>query len=296
MKNIKIAAVVVTYNRFVLLQKCIAALRDQTHKLDAIIVVDNASTDFTGEWLDKQKDLIVIHQANLGGSGGFHRGIKEAFERKFDWIWTMDDDVNPTPECLEKLLEYISPDIGMLCPQRRMNGVVSLGETLKFNLSNPFVPLKRKLLQSDIKESPIDIEGMCFEGPLISSNTVKYIGLPNRDLFILFDDTDYSYRAVLAGLKVKYIPVAILNKEDIKVQGEGRNWKTVYGLRNLIYFAHTYGKNSFFCFLYPIFVCIRYIVGYFRHFIKFDNVYYKKDLFLFFRAYLDGIRGKLGKY
>ena len=86
MKNIKIAAVVVTYNRFVLLQKCIAALRDQTHKLDAIIVVDNASTDFTGEWLDKQKDLIVIHQANLGGSGGFHRGIKEAFERKFDWI------------------------------------------------------------------------------------------------------------------------------------------------------------------------------------------------------------------
>lgn len=68
---ISIAAVVVTFNRITLLQKCIKALYNQTKKLDAIIVINNNSTDGTKEWLDKQNNIIVIHQENVGGSGGF---------------------------------------------------------------------------------------------------------------------------------------------------------------------------------------------------------------------------------
>ncbi len=46
-----IAAVVVTYNRLELLKECIEAVLSQTHKPDAIIVIDNGSTDSTPEWL-----------------------------------------------------------------------------------------------------------------------------------------------------------------------------------------------------------------------------------------------------
>ncbi|MBI1933772.1 MAG: glycosyltransferase [Ignavibacteriales bacterium] len=82
--NEKICAVVVTYNRLKLLQECIEALKNQTIKLDEIIVVNNNSKDGTTEWLDKQKDLTNIHQENLGGAGGFQNGMKEAYIKGFD--------------------------------------------------------------------------------------------------------------------------------------------------------------------------------------------------------------------
>ena len=43
----KIAAVVVTYNRKELLFQCLDALLKQTYPLDAIYIIDNASTDGT---------------------------------------------------------------------------------------------------------------------------------------------------------------------------------------------------------------------------------------------------------
>lgn len=299
--SIKIAAIVVTYNRITLLKKCINALRNQTQKLDSIIVINNNSTDGTKEWLNLQNDLSIIHQENVGGSGGFYRGIKEAYERGYDWIWAMDDDVNPTPTCLEELCKYLdSPQTGILCPQRIKNGHIHIDEVLKFNLSNPFRKLKRNLQPTDIKDNqPIDIEGMAFEGPLISKKTVEKIGLPNKDLFIFWDDTDYAYRTTLSQLKVKYIPNAILNKEDLSSTPTNtsiqRSWKVPYGLRNLIYFTHTYGCNTFFRILYPRFVLLRYCIGFILHQIKKDRYYAKQDLNLILKAFHNGINNQLGK-
>lgn len=65
-----IIAVVVTYNRRELLKRNIACLRLNT-PVSSIVVVNNGSTDGTGAWLDEQEDLTVIHQENVGGSGGF---------------------------------------------------------------------------------------------------------------------------------------------------------------------------------------------------------------------------------
>jgi GT2 family glycosyltransferase len=91
----KIAVVLVTYNRLYLLKECLTSLRKQTYKPDKIIIINNDSTDGTTDWLDEQTDLEVIHQANLGGAGGFYTGIKLAYEQGFDFIWVMDDDVEP---------------------------------------------------------------------------------------------------------------------------------------------------------------------------------------------------------
>ena len=52
------AAVVVTYNRQALLQQCLDALLGQSHPLDAILIVDNCSTDGTYEAL-LSRDLIA---------------------------------------------------------------------------------------------------------------------------------------------------------------------------------------------------------------------------------------------
>ena len=211
-----ITAVVVTYNRLELLKRVITALKSQTVPVDKIIVINNGATDGTKEWLDSQDSLIAIHQDNVGGAGGFYRGIKEALTTKADWIWCMDDDVFPTSQCLEQLiLHYTAEDkTGILCPKRLMDGRVFISETRKQNLSNPLKYIFDDSLEAEMlnNNETVEIEGMAFEGPLIRREVVENIGLPNKDLFILYDDTDYSYRAILAGYKVKVVSSAIMEK------------------------------------------------------------------------------------
>ena len=147
-----IVAVVVTYNRLELLKRVITALKSQTVPVDKIIVVNNGATDGTKEWLDSQEFLITIHQENVGGAGGFYRGIKEAMTTETDWIWCMDDDVFPTSKCLEKLINhYTSEDrTGILCPKRLMDGRLFISETRKQNLSNPFKYIYEDCLKEEL--------------------------------------------------------------------------------------------------------------------------------------------------
>ena len=75
------AVVVVTYNRLELLKECLKQVENQTVPAKRIIVVNNASTDGTAEYLreckEKNKQYRTITcMENLGGAGGFAKGIQ----------------------------------------------------------------------------------------------------------------------------------------------------------------------------------------------------------------------------
>lgn len=297
-----VSAVVVTFNRLNCLQKVISSLKDQTYTLNDIIVINNGSNDGTTEWLSRQSDIKVFNQDNVGGSGGFYKGIQEAMNLKNDWIWCMDDDVYPRKDCLEQLLKEDKPNVGILCPMRIQNNKIFLSEAKKLNLSNPFKKLHQSPLQiKDItKGKPIEIEGMVFEGPLIKRNIIEQIGLPNKDLFILYDDTDYSYRCVLAGYKVIYIPGAILDKEffnsnlsKIDICHKNR-WKTWYHIRNTAYFCKHYAKNPFYKLLGGLGLLIHMFLAVLINLPRNDK-YEKKDLLNVMKMFYWGRKGNLGK-
>ena len=44
-------------------------------ELDEVLVVDNASTDGTGEWLRTQPVTAETLAENTGGAGGFNHGL-----------------------------------------------------------------------------------------------------------------------------------------------------------------------------------------------------------------------------
>lgn len=297
----RIIAVVVTYNRVNCLKKVINALKGQTIKLHKIIVVNNGSTDGTSDFLMSEEEINVVNQANLGGSGGFWRGIKEALKFPCEWIWCMDDDVYPHENCLKSLLLANNKSVGILCPRRIQNNRIFYSEYKKLNLSNPFRKLHLLPLRGSVtsSEEPVKIEGMVFEGPLIKREVVDKIGLPEKELFIFYDDTDYSYRAILSGYDVLYVPFAIMDKEYFnknlsKVEIINRQrWKTWYHIRNTAYFARKYGKN----FVYRYFGTIGLPIHMFFAVLKnllLNNKYEATDLFRIVTAYRDGIKGKLG--
>ena len=79
----KIAIVLCTFNRIDCLKIALQKYENQTVKPDFMVIVNNASTDGTKEYLDKWegspssiKKIIIHNKQNIGGSGGSQGGWK----------------------------------------------------------------------------------------------------------------------------------------------------------------------------------------------------------------------------
>lgn len=299
MKTRKVIAVVVTYNRLELLKKCIEKLRE--NRPAQIIVVNNDSTDGTAQWLENQTDLLVIHQENLGGSGGFYTGIQKAMEEDADWIWCMDDDVFPHSDCLTNLLRFTEDSsTGILAPRRLMDGEIFTNDFCRYNLTNPFRSMYQKRLKGKDIQKPTEIVGTAFEGLFVSRTVIEEIGFPNKDLFIFCDDTDFCLRAHLAGFRLLYIPDALMDKEHFfnhdtwAERQQKKKWKRAYQVRNSAYLNHHYGKNIAVRYLRPLNNLLGYLLT-IVFFAPLKKGYEWKDAKVLMQAYRDGLKEKLGK-
>ena len=242
-----VAAVVVTYNRKGLLCQCIGALLGQTRPLDAIYIIDNASTDGTDDTVSAQYGDRVIYERlprNTGGAGGFHRGLKRAFEERHGWIWVMDDDAQPTAQCLESLLKHAVTGVGfvapLICdrtghPQSYHHKVSSKSTYSIWTSWSPAIVTDQ--LTPDYR---IPIDANAFVGPLINRDAIEAIGLPRSDYFILFDDHEYTYR-VSRRFPSYLVPGATIFHFDVNNERTAKpyqtQWKTYYHFRNWIDFT-----------------------------------------------------------
>lgn len=297
-----IYAVVVTYNRLKLLQRTVECLRLQTRPLKGIVVVNNSSTDGTASWLAQQNDLIVLNQPNVGGAGGFASGIRYARGLGAQWIWCMDDDVFPRPACLEKMLPHTSEaGVGILAPRRLMEDKIFTNDFLSYNLTNPLASLHNGKLKKMVVNAPTDIAGTAFEGLFVSAACVDSIGLPNAELFIFSDDTDYCLRAKLAGYRILYIPDALMdkhhffNKASWAERQQQKKWKRRYAIRNNTYLNHHYGRNNAVRYLRPFIGMFGYVLTVCIT-APFSSGYQWKDIPMMWQAYKDGLAERLGKY
>lgn len=294
-----IIAVVVTYNRMELLKRTVRRLQ-QNKPLSDIVVVNNGSTDGTAGWLETQPDLIVINQANVGGSGGFYTGMEYAYRGGADWIWCMDDDVFPRADCLEQLLQHTGrEDVGILSPRRLQKGKLFTHEFQGYNLTNPFASMYRDRLAKQNITTPVEIKGAAFEGLLIRREVVEKVGLPNKELFIFCDDTDYCLRTVRVGYKILYVPSALMDKElffsndSWSERNKKKKWKRFYQIRNSTYLNHHYGHNWGVKYLRGFIGVAGYILTALVT-CPFTDAYQWGDIPKLWKAYRDGVRERLG--
>ncbi|MEO5945094.1 MAG: glycosyltransferase family 2 protein [Ferruginibacter sp.] len=224
----KAIAVVVSYNRRVLLAECITALKNQTRKLDAIIVVNNGSTDDTEQWLQSQPGLNFITQKNVGSGGGFNAGIAWAYKNGYSWIWCMDDDGYPKADALQNLLKVETPQRSLL------NCAVLNKEDKKsfvWNTGN------HKTIE-DVKVDLIEGIGHPFNGTLLHRSIVEKVGVPKASLFLWGDETEYYYRITkqhnipvfTVAKSIHYHPAAAFSlKQDWDFKN---SWKLYFYVRN----------------------------------------------------------------
>lgn len=201
-----IAAVVVTRNRSALLRKCLDAIARQTFPVAELLVIDNASTDDTQSVVAQAAGgpTYVRLEHNLGSSGGFYEGIRQGYEKGYDWFWVMDDDLIPEPDCLEKLTAspgFAEADTGIIAAAvKTPDG--KLEERSRSRLLD--IEAYRTVKVCDAQENGNSVERIncsTFLGLLVSRRAVERVGLPNKEFFISGDDLEYCVRIDKSGLK-----------------------------------------------------------------------------------------------
>lgn len=249
----KIAAVVVTFNRLELLKKCIESLRNQTHKLDEIIVINNSSTDGTLDWLNEQNDLKVITQENSGSAGGQFTGIKTAYEKGYDWIWCFDDDCFAEFRSLETLLKHnqdskIVLNSVVLSNDRLVDGKMAFAI---YDKSKDKVYRSLNEFENDLIPS-----ANFFNATLLNRYIVQQVGLPQKKMFIRGEEYEYMLRIENAGFKVYTVKNSkVFHPPAQKLIFDNKLFryeylvldylKRYYTIRNLTYITKKYSSQKY---------------------------------------------------
>lgn len=204
----KVAAVVVTYNRIRLLKECLDALQKQIYSCD-ILVVDNASTDGTEEYVNiiKKKYSNIFYKntgANIGGAGGFNFGMRWAVESGYDYVWVMDDDCIPEHDALKAFFNadiHLGGNYGFLS-----------SKVLWRDKSISHMNVQRETMYKNLKTFDDMIKSVVmasFVSLFIPVKIIKEVGLPIKDFFIWTDDWEYT-RRISKRYKCYYVSESVV--------------------------------------------------------------------------------------
>jgi GT2 family glycosyltransferase len=236
----RVCAVVVTYNRKLLLRECLLALLAQTRPLDRILVVDNVSTDGTLDLLAAEfppTDYPAVEvfrlERNVGGAGGFHAGLQRAAGQGFDWIWLLDDDTIARPDTLAELFATRARFEPASAPDLLASKVVwTDGSIHPMNVPR----IKRNDLESLCQGAlggALSLRSTSFVACLVHRRLVERYGLPIAEYFIWNDDVEYSARILRHEFGVLAPRSRVEHKTTLKDADPGPRY--YYGLRNSVW-------------------------------------------------------------
>ncbi len=266
-----VAAVVVTYNRKQLLARCLEAIRAQSRPSDRVFIVDNASSDGTAEHLaaagllDDSIEYIRL-PANSGSAGGFHEGMRRAYEAGYEWLWLMDDDGCPAPDCLENLLsrqnelDVIGPAVVRPDDPARLTWKLrSVHRGGRFRTWTSIASLQElsRLAPDGVYEGVAAL----FNGVLIRRTVPEAIGFVLADLFIWGDENEYLMRCKAACFRVGVFVHAVHYHPYVRPRHSSR-WKFYYLYRNTMYIHWRYGRIQLPALLrpwYPAYISLRMV-------------------------------------
>lgn len=239
----EVCAIVVTYNRKVLLKECLAAVLGQDRPVDRIVLVDNASTDGTLQMVETEFPKIKFPQVeivrmpkNRGGAGGFHEGMRVAQTTGMEWLWLLDDDTIPNRDALHELFtarerfpEPSRPDL------LSSKAIWKDGTVHPMNI--PWVTRDdAEISFLAAQYGTLPLRTATFVSLLIHRRFIPEFGLPIADYFLGGDDVEYTARILQGNLGIAVPSSVVLHSTAEKSSAlEGPAWKFYYYVRNTVW-------------------------------------------------------------
>ncbi|HKU34301.1 MAG TPA: glycosyltransferase [Paenarthrobacter sp.] len=203
-----VVAVVVTYNRRELLETTLAGIAAGTQVPDAVVIVDNASTDGTADFLRTYAgpvpaDVVTLN-TNVGGAGGFVVGMERAvLDHGAQHVWIMDDDTEPQPGALREALdvsEGYAQQTGETPGFIASRVVWTDGRDHPMNRMRPRIGASGQARVAATRVGATQIRSASFVSVLVHADEIRRHGLPIADYFIWNDDLEFTARVSRRGV------------------------------------------------------------------------------------------------
>jgi len=176
------------------------------------VVVDNASTDGTSEWLRTRPALdVVTLTQNTGGAGGFSVGIEKALGHEPDLVWLLDDDTVPTATAAVELVRAWAAYDGPGGRPAVLASKVIWTDGRDHPMNTPRVKpnASAEELAAAAAVGCVPVRSASFVSLMCDAQVVRDRGFPIADYFLWNDDFEYSTRLVRGGAGL-YSPASIV--------------------------------------------------------------------------------------
>lgn len=211
-----VVAVVVTHNRLELLKECVFALSNSSELCD-VIIVNNASTDGTKEYLNSVEEqyksirfYIYNSDINMNGAGGYNYGIRMASKLDYKYVWLMDDDCIVQNDSLSELLyaaNKLNDNFGFLSSKV----IWKDGNICKTNVQRKSVA--RRI--NDFNTELVNVDFSSFVSCLFKKSDICIVGLPIKEFVIWTDDLEWTRRLTFNKINPYAKPGYLCNKSVV---------------------------------------------------------------------------------
>src|SRR5919112_4754598 len=260
----KTAVVICTHNRPTDCAKTLQTLAADLpalDELDTVYVVDqgdkrvSAHPDFEQVSTALAGRLRYINQANLGGAGGFTRGMYEITEVESEHhanVLFMDDDILLEPDTIIRMTAFANSArepvivgaqmLYALHPKRLHTGA-EFADLVKLQ-AGKVVPgaLWNADLTEENQELRVDADYNAWWSALLPSEIVSATGYP-LPVFFQWDDIEYGYRARENGFTTVTLPGAGVWHADFTWKDQD-DWSRYFSIRNSLITAALHSDFS----------------------------------------------------
>ena len=213
MKSGRFSIVIPNWNGRRFLKACLDSLLLQSYDDIEIIVVDNASTDGSQDFVAEryaEVTLLPLEQ-NRGFTGACNAGM-EAATGEFIALLNNDTEVEGNwVQAIESAFRR-HPDVGMIASK-----MLLFDRRDTFHTAGDFFSIDGRAMNRgawQVDRGQYDREeyvfGACGGSAAYRKSMLDQIGSLDDDYFFLLEDVDLAWRAQLAGYRALYVPSAVV--------------------------------------------------------------------------------------
>lgn len=208
----KVDVIVLNFNGRQFLEECLLSLHQQTYHDFEVLVVDNASSDDSVEFIQKTFPTVKLLQLseNLGFCGGNNRGISST---SADYVALLNNDTQADPRWLESLVSVLDrePQVGFCASKMvRIQDRLTIDTAGDVFYTHGVGGKRGSGLSVSHYTVPEYVFGACAGAAIYRRVMLDEVGLFDEDFFAYDEDIDLSFRCQLHGYRCKYVPDAIV--------------------------------------------------------------------------------------
>lgn len=210
--KVKASILIVNTNELHHLKRCLPSIFNQLDPDVEVLIIDNGSSDGSLEYVQEHfpQARIIKNESNLGYTGANNVGFRHA---QGEFIAVLNPDTEVQPNWLEELIKALeqNPNAGLVTPKILLMDSPERINTCGNEITFTGLTVCRGLEEPRNHYSNVEIvsavSGAAF---VIRKSLVDKLGGFDESLFIYYEETDLSLRAMLAGYKCLYVPSAIV--------------------------------------------------------------------------------------